>query len=144
MGTKKKVIILVVICLIVLIGAFVLDNILGKSYLNEIKYDELMEKIENKEDLVLLISQTTCTHCASYKPKLEDIAKEYKIDIYYIEADLLTDDERNELKSHINFSSTPVTVFLKGGEETTVANRISGDASKDKIERKLKSNGLID
>ena len=27
----------------------------------------------------MIVSQTTCSHCASYKPKLEDIANEYKI-----------------------------------------------------------------
>lgn len=120
------------------------DRILGKTYLNEIEYKELIEKIENKEDIVLLISQTTCTHCISYKPKLEEVANEYKLNVYYIDVDLLSDEEEEKLKSYISYSSTPITVFLKKGEETTVANRINGDASKEKIEKKLKSNGFID
>ena len=144
MKVKKKVIILVSICLIILIGAFAVDRFLGKTYFNEIKYEELIDKIENKEDIVLLISQTTCTHCIAYKPKLEDVANEYKVYIYYIDVDLLTDEENIKLKSYVNFSTTPTTIFLKDGEETTAANRINGDASKDKIERKLKTNGYID
>ena len=58
--------------------------------------------------------------------------------------DLLNEDEAKELKSKVNYSSTPVTVFLKNGEEKTAANRINGDASKDKIVKKLKNNGFID
>lgn len=144
MKLKKKVTILVVVCLVVLVGALIADKILSKNYFTEIQYDTLIEKIENKEDLIVLISQTTCGHCASYKPKLEDMANKHKVEIYYIDVDLLDEDEYNNLVKYINFSSTPVTVFLKNGEEKTAVNRINGDASRDKIERKLKSNGFID
>ena len=144
MNIKKKVIILVSICLIVLAGAVIADIILGKSYFNQISDDEILEKLENKEDMILLISQTTCTHCISYKPKLKDVANEYKIKIYYIDVDLLNEDEAEKLKSKVNYSSTPVTVFIKNGEEKTAATRINGDASKEKIIKKLKNNGFID
>jgi len=144
MSTKKKVMILVSICLVVLVGAVIADRIMGKSYFNEISFNDIMEKIENKDDVVLLISQTTCSHCISYKPKLKDVANKYKLNIYYIDVDLLGEDEAKELKSKVNYSSTPVTVFLKNGEEKTAANRINGDASKDKIVKKLKNNGFID
>ena len=50
MNTKKKVIILVIFCLLILAGAFIADRIMSTSYFNEISYDEIMEKIENKED----------------------------------------------------------------------------------------------
>lgn len=144
MKVKNRIIILVSICLIVLVGAFVADRIMSKSYFNKIKYEDLIEKIENKEDFVLLISRTTCSHCVTYKPKLRDVANKYKVNIYYIDVDLLSDDEDDKLTSYINYDGTPVTVFLRNGEEKTVANRINGDASKEKIERKLKNNGFID
>ena len=144
MNVKKKVIILVSICLIVLIGCLIADRIMGKTYLNEIKYKELIEKFENKESFVLLISQTDCTHCISYKPKLKEVANEHKLTIYYIDVDLLSDNEEDTLESYVGFDSTPITAFIKNGEEATVANRINGDASKEKIEKKLKSNGFID
>lgn len=144
MSLKKKVMILVSICVVILVGAIIGDKIMSKSYLNNIKVNTLVQKIKNKEDLVLLISQTTCSHCANYKPKLEKVANKYKIDVYYIDVDLLTDEEVKTFESYISFDgSTPVTIFLKNGEETTVANRINGDASTEKIEKKLKSNGFI-
>ena len=144
MSIKKKVIILVSLCLLVLAGGVIADMIIGKDYFKEIEYKELVKKIENKEDLIVLISQTTCGHCASYKPKLRDMANKHKINIYYIDVDLLSEDDDKELKKYISFSSTPATVFLKNGEEKSAATRINGDASREKIEKKLKSNGFID
>ena len=145
MNTKKKLIILGSICLVLLVGAFIVDNIIANYYFSKIGYKEIIEKIEDKEDLILLISQTTCSHCENYKPKLKDVAKKYKLHVYYIDVDLLDEDEYDELNSYLSFASagTPITIFLKDGNETTVANRIKGDSSKDKIINKLKSNGFI-
>ena len=144
MKIKSRVIILVSICLIVLIGGLIADSILSKSYLVELGYDEVIEKVENDESFVILFSQTTCTHCISYKPKLEAVANEYKMEIYYIDIDLLSKSKRDELGDRLNFDATPITMFIKNGEETSVATRIEGDASKEKIISKLKSNGFID
>jgi len=141
---KRNIIILCIICIIVLVGAFILDSKLGKNYFIELEYQEVIDKIENKESFVLCLSQTTCSHCASYKPKLERVANDNKIEIYYIEVDLLNEEENNKFKSYVNFSSTPTTVFINNGEEKTAASRINGDASQDKILKKLKSNGFID
>ena len=144
MSVKKKIIILVSICIIVLIGAVVADKILGKNYFNEIKYKEVIEKIENDESFILVISQTECSHCNSYKPKIEKVANNHKLNIYYIDVDLLSDEDYDSFKSYISFDGTPATVFIKNGEETSAATRINGDASTEKIEKKLKSNGFID
>ena len=140
---KKKIIIIVSVCIIILAGALVADRILGKSYFNELKFNKVMEKIQNKDSFVLLMSQTTCSHCKDFKPKLARISKEYKVNIYYIEIDLLTDEQNTELKSYFNFSGTPTTVFVKDGEEKSAATRINGDVSEEKIISKLKSNGFI-
>ena len=141
---KKKIIIIVSVCVIILIGAIIADKILGKSYLKEIKYSEVVEKINNKESFVLLMSQTTCSHCMDFKPKLARVAKKYKVLVYYLETDQLDDDSYEELKSYFNFRGTPTTVFVIDGEEKSAATRINGDVSEDKIVSKLKSNGFIE
>lgn len=140
---KKKAIILGVVCLIILLGAIIGDRLLSKSYLSEIKYNVLMDKINKKEDFIILISQTTCSHCMDYKPKLEKVANKYKIMVYYLEADLLSGEEEIELKKHLSFRGTPQTIFVVNGEEKTAATRIDGDVSEEKIISKFKSNGYI-
>jgi len=138
----KKAILL--ISIVILVGALIADRVLGKSYLVELSYSKVMEKIDNKDDFVLLFSQTTCSHCKNFKPKLSEVAKEYKLNIYYIEVDLLSEDERNSFKKYFSFEGTPQTVFVIDGYEKTAANRIVGDASTEKIISKLKSNGFIE
>lgn len=143
MKVKRRVIILSSICLIILIGAIILDVKSSKDYFVELKYNEVIEKIENKDSFVLCVSQTTCSHCMEYKPKLKEIANKYKLNIYYIEANLLKPEEEKKIKSYVNYSSTPTTIFIKNGEEKTAASRIEGSTSKDNVIRKLKSNGFI-
>lgn len=141
---KKRVIILCSICILILIGALVADRIITNSYLKQLKYDEVMEKIQNKESFILLVSQTTCSHCKEYKPVFRKILKKNKLTAYYIEYDLLSKEEKKEFVKYINFDSTPVTVFLKNGEESTTANRIVGAREEEYIIGKLKSNGYIE
>lgn len=142
--SKIKLIILVSICVIALIVLIILNIKDQKQYLIEIKYDKLMEKINNKEDFVLLLSQTTCEHCMDFKPKLNKVSKKYKLYTYYIEVNLLNDEERQGLKNIISYDGTPTTVFIFNGTEKTVANRLDGSVSEEKIIAKLKSNGFIE
>ena len=86
---KKKILILVSICLVILIGGIIYDNIASKTYFNEIKYKDVIKKLDNKDTFILLISQTTWTHCLEYKPKLETVANDEKVSVYYIEYDFI-------------------------------------------------------
>ena len=141
---KKKIIIIVAACLVLLVGAIVADRLLSGSNLKEIKYDQMMEKVDKKETFIVLFSQTTCSHCQAFKPKLAVVAKEYNLKIYYLETDKVAADDYKQLKKNFSFSGTPTTLFIIKGEEKTAATRINGDVSKEKIITKLKSNGFID
>ena len=143
MKLRTKIIILVSVCLIVLIGAIIGDKILGKSYLKEIKYNDVVEKLENKEDFILVVSKTTCSYCNEYKPKLERIAKEYKIEMYYIQTDLIEEKNKENFENLFHVSGTPETIFIRDGEERTAASRIKGNLSISTIKMKLKANGWI-
>lgn len=144
MMSRKRLVVMIICFFVIVIGGFIISSIFDKDYLKEIKYNEVVKKIENKDSFVLLLSQTTCSHCMDYKPKLAKVAKKYKVEIFYLETDLLDDDTHKELKTYFNFSGTPTTVFVIDGEEKTAANRINGDTSEQKIINKLKSNGFID
>ena len=140
---KKKIYIIGIICLILLVILLVINFKQEKSYLKEIKYDKVIEKINNKESFVLLLSQTTCSHCIAYKPTVEKVSKEYKLTIYYLETNLMNKKEAENFKKYISYSGTPTTVFIINGEEKTVANRLNGAVEESKLIEKLKSNGFI-
>ena len=119
-------------------------NYYSRPRLYELDVNQVKEKIDNKESFILCISATYCRHCKEYKPKLEDISKEYRMDIYYIDFDKYSDEEQNLFRDYVSFDGgTPVTLFIKNGEEETTVNRINGNVSKDKIISKFKSNGFI-
>lgn len=141
---KKIKIILIGLIIIILLTATIL--ILGsKSNLVKLNYNEVIEKLNDKETFVLCISAKDCIHCQNYKPKLKKISNQYEIEIYYIDTDTIDKDNYDEFKKQLNFDgSTPVTLFIKDGEEKTTATRINGDASSRTIISKLKTNGFIE
>lgn len=141
---NKKVFIISICSLILIILFIVAFNYYSRPRLYELDVNQVKDKIENKESFILCISATYCSHCKEYKPKLEDISKEYRLDIYYIDFDKYSDKEQELFRNYVSFDGgTPVTLFIKNGEEETTVNRINGNVSKDKIISKFKSNGFI-
>lgn len=141
---NKKSFIISICSLILIILFILLFNYYSRPRLYELDVNQVKDKIDNKESFILCISATNCSHCKKYKPKLEDISKEYRMDIYYIDFDKYSDKEQELFRNYISFDGgTPVTLFIKNGEEETTVNRINGNVSKDKIISKFKSNGFI-
>lgn len=130
---KKLKIGLLLICILCLTAC-------SKSYLKEISYDEYKKLIENKETFILEVMREDCSACQSFKPKLESVAKEYKIEVKTISTDNLSDEELDEFA----ISGTPTVIFYIDGEEQTTASRINGSVSKDKIISKFKASGFIE
>lgn len=143
---KKKNIYLIVsiILLITIIIFLVYNNNMNKSKLVKINLDKVEEKINNKDTFILCVSSSTCINCERYLPKLEEISRDYNLEIFYIEVDKLSSKELTEFKNVISFDdATPVTLFIKNGVENTASNRIFGNVSNDKIIEKFKKNGFI-
>lgn len=143
---KKKKYLLIASMLIVILGIIIGYFLFSMNdNLIKLSYDEIMEKIDNKESFILCISRTTCSHCNVYKPKLRKVANKYDIKIYYTDVDKYSKNDLKNFSSKISFDGgTPTTLFIKNGEEKTTATRIEGDVSIEKIVDKLKKNGFID
>ena len=119
-----------------------------KSY-EEINYEELNKMIENKEDFILFIGSSTCSHCAAYKEKVNKFVKEYQTKIYYIDIHKFSETESNKFKLIVNFEGTPTTVFFEKGKEKEDENgnvrtyRIEGNIEYSKVVEKIKKAGFI-
>lgn len=136
----------IAIVFLIIIMALLFINYINtpkEGNLISIKYKEIKEKINNKDSFILVVSQSTCSHCASYKPKLELIAKDYGIDIYYIDYD--KDSSKEEFLDDFDLDgSTPITLFINDGKEKSLLNRLEGDISKEKAIEKFKKMGFIE
>ena len=146
MNKKNNILIIAMIIFVILIAVLIINkvNTPKKGNLISITYTTLQEKIKNKDNFIFIVSQSTCTHCASYKKELKKIVKEYGIDIYYIDYDLENDNDKKEFLEKFNLNgSTPITLFINDGKETSILNRIEGETSKSKAVSKFKKMGFI-
>ncbi len=99
--------------------------------LKELSYDEFKEKISKEDTFIIIISQTICSHCITFKPIMNDILIDNNVVGYYIEEDLLDEETRKELDDQYNISATPTTLFIRKGKEDN-STRIVGDYTKEK------------
>ena len=116
----------------------------SKTTYDEISYDELNEMLKNKDDFILFIGSSTCSACASYEITLNDIIKEYNVDVKYIDLSKLSNNEQSELTSEFPITGTPTTIFITDGDEEDSHNRINGNKSNSRIVEKFKENGYIE
>lgn len=142
---NKHTLLKILIPIILILGLIVIIySLFFEKKLTRINYNQFFDKWNNKESFVLVISKTTCSACKSYLPKVKKIVKNNKINIYYIEADTLTSDENKSLNDFIDYNkTTPTTVFITNGEETSKANRLIGNTTEENIIEKLKANNFI-
>ena len=145
---KNKNGIIAIIVIITLITSFLILNQLNiknnQGGLFKIDYTTLQEKIDNSETFALIVSRSNCSHCITYKPKVEQIAKKNNIKIYYIDYDEEDETKINKFFEEYNLDgSTPITMFIKEGKETSVLNRLEGDVDREQIIERLKKMSLI-
>jgi len=142
MDKKNNIILVIAIILFIILTGFLFINKEDKpkeGNLEEITYNEVQKKVENQEDFVIVLSQTTCSHCADYKPILTTVAKKHNITIYYLDYNTYEENTANEIIKFFNFDGgTPTTFFFKDGKETSVMNRLSGAVSESKVIANLK------
>ena len=141
---KKNIIIIISIILLLAIITSLIINKQSKGEFIKLNYKEIKEKLNNKEDFILVISRTTCSHCLEYKPKVQEISINYNIKTYYIDIDEETKTNKEKLLEELDLDgSTPITLFIKNGKEASLMDRINGNQSKQKTIEKFKKMGFI-
>ena len=110
-------------------------TLVGEVGLHQITYGEYEEKVENGDAFIVIIERAGCSYCIQYMPIVEEVAKEKKIPLYYIDTDTLSQDEFNLLSSTNSYLKrnnwgTPTTLFMLGDR---VLDTIPGYVEKDSI-----------
>lgn len=78
-------------------------------------------QLQNAEEFILFIGRPTCPYCRRFEPKLTQVAKENKLDIYYINSDELS-PELDNLRSTYNVATVPGLLVAKGGRVKVVCD----------------------
>lgn len=120
------------------------------SFISYSEYDKLINEPSTK---IIVIGQTTCSHCIAIKPTLNEIAKENNLTINYININTVTEDEYGAFRASLTtlgYSEpsfvekgsfgTPLTLIIK---DKKIVSYIAGECSKSKLVREFKKFGLI-
>ena len=107
----------------------------GKVGLNQISYDEYKKMVDNGDAFIVIIERAGCTYCQQYMPIVEEVTKEKKVAINYIDTDTLSEEEFNELSTTNKYLKknnwgTPTTLFMFGDR---IVDSISGYVDKDAV-----------
>lgn len=106
-----------------------------------ISAQEVMDKIDNKDTFVFILTQTGCSHCQQYEPHVVEVCQEKNIQIYQIIADKDDADSINELMERYGIEYTPTTFVVDAGE---IEDSFVGSISTDELIKYLKKHKVID
>lgn len=126
----------------------------AEANINYIEFAEYKDMIQENNINIIVIGQTTCSHCLAIKPALNSVASEYDLKINYINVDVLSEDESNEffesLKS-LEYSNpdfvekgsfgTPLILVVKNGK---IRNYMEGERTTSQLVKEFKKIGLIE
>lgn len=137
---KKIIILFAVLFSILLVGC---GNKIKYTDYTELKIDELQQKLDNKDSFVLVLGSSTCSACAKYRETMKNVIKDKQVEIFYLDLHALTEEEYAKIYSKYVVTSTPTTVFIKEGLETSTYDRIIGAASYSDVVNSLKKLGFL-
>lgn len=139
---KNKLFLFIIIFLIValaFISSFFSES--EDKYVTEITYQQLVSKMDKKEKFVLYVKKEGCSACEEFNPTFLSVLREYKLKIYSIYTDKLSDEDSESFYDLVDVSGTPTVLFIEDGKETM--NKIEGVRTKDYIVKKFVNAGYI-
>lgn len=126
----------------------------AEQYITFIDYEQYKSLIRNKKTHIIVVGQSTCSHCIAIKPALNSVAEDYKLTINYLNLTELTEeDSESFFKSleKIEYNDpdfvkdgsfgTPLTLII---EEGKVIDYISGSRTISQLVKEFTKAGLIE
>lgn len=123
-----------------------------ENNLTFIDYDKFEDLID-KGTHVVVVGQTTCSHCIAIKPALNKVAGDYNLTINYLNLTEMSEEEYNDFSEdlkEIKYNDpdfvekgsfgTPLTLIIENGK---VKDYISGARTKSQLVREFRKAGLI-
>ena len=127
----KKVKLCIVIGLLILGICFVIDAVMKKETLSEVKMDDFFSTVEKKEKMVVYYGQSDCSACKSLSTMLET-KSDFKEDVYYLNADSLSFEDKKMLERYYVYE-TPALIVTNGGRIYIYRNI----SSKEELEKAI-------
>ncbi|MGT2811123.1 thioredoxin family protein [Streptococcus minor] len=98
-----------------------------------IRLEEVVEKIQNKENFYLYVGRPTCHYCAKFSPILEEAITHTQVTVYYLNTDneVLTEAQNFVAKEEIQ--TVPHLAYYRDGQRQSYLEKGS-QANLEEIE----------
>lgn len=108
------------------------SELTNEEYKNieDLTLGQFEKKILENEDMIVLVSSTTCFYCIEYEPIVNDVFKELDKKIYRINIISLTDAEDARFRSYYAYKKAPTIFTIKKG---VVKNELVGKKEKKEL-----------
>lgn len=125
----------------------------AEKNLTYITYSEFKDIVSKDDTSIIVLGQTTCSHCIAVKPALNSIAEEYDLTINYLNLTDISEEQYNNLVEDLksleyddsdfveeNSFGTPLTLIVKNQK---IYSYINGERSKSQFIKELKKAEII-
>lgn len=119
----------------------------AKLKISYVDYSGYKKLIKSDETSILVVGQTTCSHCIGVKPILKKLIDDNGVKINFIEINKLSDEERvkfdkflDPIKDENGSYGTPTTVIIKNGK---IVDSVAGALDYDGFVEFFKKNNLM-
>lgn len=110
--------------------------------ISTIRYKKLMEKLNNKETFILLVSDGSDKSEALEKT-LDIVLSENGLEAYKIKSKRLITSQKNEIRNHFKLNDSSI-VFINKGKETSLLSQVTDPLiSKEDLKEVLINQGYI-
>ena len=116
-----------------------------KKELKEITVDEYLDIYSGEENKIVLVARPTCHYCQIAEPIIQKLAKEYDLEINYLNTDNFQDDDEDKfVSSNEKFSNGFGTPILLSVGNSTIVDSVDGLTDTQRFKEFFEKNGYID
>ncbi len=109
---KKKFIWLIVITLLFVGISWVMRN--NKNSMMQIRIDNVLDAVNKEEDMIVYYGQEDCGECKEFSKMIDKIILEKNMVVSYLDADSMSDDEREKF-IQFEIELTPALIIVMKG-----------------------------
>ena len=109
----------------------------------EINIDTFFKYYNKNKEKIILFARPSCHYCEIAEPIIKNLAYEYNLNIYAINTETITEEEKNKLLETNDFFKslgTPTLIIVKNG---TILDSINGLTDRAHYKKLLKDNNYI-
>lgn len=115
-----------------------------RKKMDSVDLDEYMKIYKDEEKSIVFLGSSSCGYCKVSQPIVENVAFEYDLDIYYLNAGEFSEDEKEDfIDSNELFSEgygTPMILIVSDGE---ILSYLDGLTYHDDYVKFFKENAFI-